>query len=59
MAMTTCKECGNLISTSAIACPTCGARTKKRLPFSTSEKLALVALVVLVAVAILGQVFGS
>ena len=58
MAMTTCKECGGPISTSAIACATCGAKTKKRIPYSTAEKLALLAIVVLVAIAILGQVFG-
>jgi hypothetical protein len=57
MAMTTCKECGGLISTSAIACPTCGIKTKKRVPYSTAEKLTLLAIVVFVAIAIFEQVF--
>lgn len=31
MAMTSCKECGQSISTTAIACPHCGAQGKKPL----------------------------
>lgn len=31
MAMTTCRECGNAVSTKAVACPVCGAAGKKPL----------------------------
>lgn len=31
MAMTTCKECGQAISSKAAACPGCGAQGKKPL----------------------------
>jgi hypothetical protein len=55
MPMTTCKECQGPISTSAIACATCGARTRKRIPYSIAEKLVLLLIFVLVGVAILGQ----
>ena len=58
MAMTTCKECGGLISTSAIACPTCGAKTKNQTPYSLTEKLLLVAIIALVAIAVQGRLLG-
>jgi hypothetical protein len=57
MAMTTCKECGGPISTSAIACPTCGIKTKSPASYSKIEKLVLLAIVVLIVIAIFGQVF--
>jgi hypothetical protein len=59
MAMTTCKECGCPISTSAINCPTCGAKTKKRTPYSMAEKLLLLAIITLVAIAVLGRVLAG
>jgi uncharacterized OB-fold protein len=56
--MTTCKECGALVSTSAIACSTCGAKTKKRAPHTMEEKLLLVTIVALVGLVIVGRILG-
>ncbi len=47
MAMTNCAECGNQISTEAMACPMCGRPTEKgveREPYRLLQIGALVAL---------------
>jgi uncharacterized OB-fold protein len=58
MTMTTCKQCGSPLSTSAIACSTCGAKTRKRTPYSVAEKLLLVTIIVLVVLAVVGRVLA-
>lgn len=52
MAMTKCKECGAEISTTADACPRCGA---KQVRTSGCAKLALGVIVFFVLVSVLGQ----
>lgn len=52
MAMTKCKECGADISTTADACPKCGA---KQVRTSGCAKVALGAIIFLVFVTIVGQ----
>jgi hypothetical protein len=51
MAMTKCKECGADVSNKAAACPRCGA---KQVHTSGCAKIALVAIILIVFMAILG-----
>ena len=53
MALTACKECGSEISTTAKACPKCGARVPKE--NSAVPVVALVLVGAFVLVAILGM----
>lgn len=52
MAMTRCKECGHSISTTADACPSCGA---KQIRTSGCAKVVLVVILVFTGFALLGQ----
>ena len=56
MALIQCAECGNQVSTTALACPHCGAKKK---PKSNSDNLwgglALFALVVVLVVGVAGN----
>ena len=54
MAMTTCKECCGLISTSAIACATCGVKTKAPNPHPTAIRLLFMVIIALVALTVVG-----
>lgn len=49
MALTTCRECGSQMSTSADACPKCGAKPKRR-SFGFTFLLAAIGFIVLVNV---------
>ena len=54
MGMTTCKDCGKEISSSAKECPHCGARPKKR-----RGHTSLIFILIIVVIAIIGSLIDS
>jgi len=57
MAMTTCGECGKEISTTAKACPNCGASRSN--PAGKILKWTIVVLLALIAIAFFGILAGN
>lgn len=47
MALVKCGECGNQVSTEAVACPSCGAKPPKKTSFLTWAVLVFIVLVII------------